>query len=161
MGFLNNFKLRFRGVRVSRQSDVRTSRIGKGTRIWQFVVLGAKCTIGTDCNIGAHVYIEDGVIIGDRVTLKNGVQVWSGVTIGDDAFVGPGVCFTNAKHPRPGRQASELSETRVGSSSVIGANSTILPGIEIGENAFVAAGAVVTRSVPTGKRVAGNPAKLF
>jgi acetyltransferase-like isoleucine patch superfamily enzyme len=99
------------------------------------------------------------VKIGNRVTIKNGAMLWKGVTIEDDVFIGPGVCFTNAKKPLSGRQASVLSETNVKKGAVIGANATILSDLEIGESAFVAAGAVVTKTIPNGGAVKGNPSK--
>lgn len=159
MSLMNHIILRLRGVSVSSQAQIASKKIGKGTKIWQFTIVGREVEIGESCNIGAHVFIESGVKIGNRVTIKNGAMIWSGVTLGDDVFVGPGVCFTNAKNPMPGRMPSDLTETKVSDFAVIGANSTILSGLEIGESSVVGAGSVVTRIVKKGETVFGNPAK--
>ena len=98
--------------------------------------------------------------VGDRVTVKNGVQLWDGVTLEDDIFIGPNVTFTNDPFPRSGRRPAAYSRTLVKRGASIGANATILPGIVIGESALVAAGSVVTRDVPPGKLVMGNPARI-
>ena len=105
------FAHRIKGVRAHRSAEIRTQAIGRGTRIWQFAVVGNGVQIGVDCNIGAHVFIESEVKIGNRVTIKNGDMLWKGVTIENDVFIGTGVCFTNAKKPISGRQASVLSKT--------------------------------------------------
>ena len=139
-------------------SDVQSSHIGEGTRIWQFCVVLANARIGTHCNISSHVFIENDVIIGDRVTVKSGVQIWDGIRISDDAMIGPNVTFTNDPFPRSRKVLAEYPVTTVGKGASIGANATILPGIVIGSGAMVAAGAVVTRDVPENAVVKGNPA---
>ncbi len=116
---------------------------------------GAK--IGADCNICDHTFIEGGAQIGDRVTVKCGVQLWDGVTLEDDVFVGPNATFTNDPLPRSGRQPASYARTRVRQGASIGANATILPGITIGSEAMIGAGAVVTRDVPARAIVIGNP----
>ena len=141
-------------------SDVQTVKIGKNTRVWQYVVILQDVAIGVDCNICSHCFIENDVVIGDRVTVKSGVQIWDGITIEDDAFIGPNVTFTNDKFPRS-RHYKEPARTLVKRGSSIGANATILCGIQIGENAMVAAGAVVTKDVPANTIVAGNPAEIM
>lgn len=140
-------------------SDVQSSCIGEGTRIWQFVVILPGARIGENCNICAHVFVENDVIVGDRVTVKCGVQLWDGVRLEDDVFVGPNVTFTNDLFPKSGRRPVSFSTTTVCKGASIGANSTILPGITIGEGAMVGAGSVVTRDVPPGITVVGNPAR--
>lgn len=141
-------------------SDVQSSHIGGGTRIWQFCVVLAGARIGAGCNIASHVFIENDVVIGDRVTVKSGVQIWDGIRICDDAFIGPNVTFTNDPFPRSRKELVAYPVTTVGRGASIGANATILPGIVIGGGAMVAAGAVVTRDVPENALVMGNPATV-
>jgi len=138
-----------------------SSNIGKGSRIWAFTHILPSAKIGRDCNVCDHVFIENDVTIGDRVTIKCGVQVWDGITIGDDVFIGPNVTFTNDIYPRSKVYPERFDRTHVGNGASLGANCTILPGLSIGENAMVGAGAVVTRSVPANATVVGNPAKII
>lgn len=140
-------------------SDVQSNNVGKGTRIWQCVVILPKAIIGEDCNICAHTLVENDVIIGDRVTIKSGVFIWDGIRVEDDAFIGPNVTFTNDKFPRSKEYPEEFLETIVEKGASIGANATILPGIKIGAGAMVGAGSVVTKDVKANSVVVGNPAK--
>ena len=140
-------------------ADVQTSAIGDGTRIWQFCVVLAQAKIGSECNICSHVFIENDVEIGDRVTIKGGVQLWDGITIEDDVFVGPNASFVNDLTPRSKPSSWKLSRTVLRRGASIGANSTILP-VSVGEWALVAAGAVVTRDVPSFALIAGNPGRI-
>jgi acetyltransferase-like isoleucine patch superfamily enzyme len=117
--------------------------------------------IGADCNICDGVFIENDVRIGDRVTIKNGVQIWDGLRLEDDVFVGPNATFTNDRYPRSRVPMTSIPETFVRRGASIGANATILPGITVGEEAMVGAGAVVTRDVPPGVVVIGNPARVL
>jgi acetyltransferase-like isoleucine patch superfamily enzyme len=142
------------------QSLVESGVIGDGTRIWAFTHILPGAVIGADCNICDHVFIENDVVVGDRVTIKCGVQLWDGLRIEDDVFIGPNATFTNDDYPRS-RKPFELKHTIIRNGASIGANATILPGLEIGSNAMVGAGAVVTRSVPPGKLVVGNPATII
>ncbi len=142
-------------------SDVQTKQIGEGTRIWQFVVILPGAVIGRDGNICSHCFIENQVVVGDRVTVKCGVQLWDGVTLEDDVFVGPNVTFTNDLQPRSRNAAAKLLPTLVKKGASIGANATILPGLTIGEGAMVGAGSVVTKDVPPGVTVVGNPARII
>jgi len=141
------------------QSLVESQSIGDGTRIWAFTHVLPGARIGNECNICDHVFIENDVIIGDRVTVKCGVQVWDGIRLEDDVFVGPNATFTNDAFPRS-KKLFELQLTIVKRGASIGANVTILPGITIGENAMVGAGAVVTRDIPPNTLVIGNPARV-
>ena len=141
-------------------SDVQCQAIGEGTRIWQFSVVLAGAKIGANCNICAQVFIENDVVIGDNVTIKNGVQLWDGLRIENSVFIGPNVTFTNDLHPRSKVYPEQFMQTIVKSGASIGANATILPGLTIGEDAMVGAGAVVTKDVPAGAVVMGNPAKI-
>lgn len=141
-------------------ADVQSTAIGASTRIWQFVVVLPGAKIGQDCNICAHCLIENDVVIGDRVTVKSGVQLWDGLRVGDDAFIGPNASFANDRFPRSKKTPERFLRTVLEAGASIGAGATILPGITIGSNAMVAAGAVVTRSVPPNAIVVGNPAKI-
>jgi UDP-2-acetamido-3-amino-2,3-dideoxy-glucuronate N-acetyltransferase len=141
-------------------ADVQTATIGAGTRIWQFSVVLPGAKIGQDCNICSHCLIENDVVLGDRVTVKSGVQLWDGLRVGDDVFIGPNASFANDRFPRSKKIPEKFLQTVVETGASIGAGATVLPGITIGSNAMVAAGAVVTRSVPPNAIVVGNPAKI-
>ena len=141
-------------------ADVQSTAIGANTRIWQFVVVLAGSKIGAECNICSHCLIENDVVIGDRVTVKSGVQLWDGLRLGDDVFIGPNASFANDRFPRSKKTPEQFLQTVLGAGASIGAGATILPGLTIGRNAMVAAGAVVTRSVPPNAIVVGNPAKI-
>jgi acetyltransferase-like isoleucine patch superfamily enzyme len=112
-----------------------------------------------NCNICEHVFIENMVTIGNNVTIKNGVQIWDGTTIEDDVFIGPNVTFTNDRYPKSGNREFILEQTVVRKGASLGANSTILPGLVIGEGSIVGAGSVVVKNVAPNTVVIGNPAK--
>ncbi|MGY0652461.1 WxcM-like domain-containing protein [Luteimonas sp. A537] len=139
---------------------MQSTKIGKGTRVWQFVVILPGAVIGSDCNICSHCLIENDVVLGDRVTVKSGVQLWDGLQLADDVFIGPNASFTNDKFPRSKTHPNTFATTDIGEGASIGANATILPGVRIGRRAMVGAGAVVTRSVPPNAIVIGNPARI-
>lgn len=141
-------------------SDVQTSDIGEGTRVWQFSVIFKGAKIGDNCNICAHTLVEGDVLIGDNVTVKSGVYLWDGITLEDNVFIGPCVAFTNDKTPRSKQYPEEFLRTTIRRGASIGANATILPGLTLGENCMVGAGAVVTKNVPPYAVVVGNPAKV-
>jgi len=145
---------------VHPQGICESKHVGSGTRIWAFahVLPGAK--LGRDCNICDHTFIENDVVVGDRVTVKCGVQLWDGVRLEDDVFVGPNATFTNDGFPRSKEHPDEFLQTVVRRRASIGANATILPGLVIGQNAMVGAGAVVTHDVPPNAIVVGNPARI-
>lgn len=137
-------------------ADVQSTNIGKDTNIWQFCVVLKDAQIGENCNICSHCFIENEVIIGNNVTVKCGVQLWDGITIEDDVFIGPNVTFCNDKYPKSKNKNFKLEPIIVKKGASIGANATILPGITIGENALIAAGAIVTKDVGTNKKVIGK-----
>ena len=142
------------------QALVESTSIGDGTRVWAFAHVLPGARIGGECNICDHVFIENDVTVGDRVTVKCGVQLWDGVTVEDDVFIGPNVTFTNDPFPRSKVFPDAFARTVVRKGASIGANATILPGLTIGVNAMVGAGAVVTRDVPPNAVVVGNPARI-
>ncbi|MGL6150527.1 MAG: acyltransferase [Aeromonas sobria] len=141
-------------------SDVHSSSIGMGTRIWQYSVILEGAVIGENCNVCAHTLIESDVIVGNNVTIKSGVYLWDGITIENNVFLGPSVSFTNDKYPRSKVYPDEYMRTYIKEGASLGANATILPGITIGKNSMVGAGAVVTKDVPDNVLVTGNPAKI-
>lgn len=145
---------------VHPSAEVHTTQVGEGTRIWQFVVVLSGARIGRDCNICAQCFVENDVEIGDRVTIKNGVYLWDGLRLEDDVFIGPGVAFSNDRFPRSKHYPERFESTVVRRGASIGANATLLPGIEIGEGAMVGAGSVVVRDVPPHAVVVGNPARV-
>ncbi|HSU49376.1 MAG TPA: acyltransferase [Segetibacter sp.] len=146
-------------MKIHPLSDVQSTNIGNGTTIWQFCVILPKASIGDNCNINCHVFIENDVTIGNRVTIKSGVQIWDGITIEDDVFIGPNVTFTNDLKPRSKKYPEVFLKTIIRAGASIGANSTILPGIEIGENAMVGAGSVVLKNIDPNTLWVGNPAR--
>lgn len=145
---------------IHRLSDVQTADVGENTNIWQFCVVLKGAKIGRDCNICANVFIENDVVVGNRVTVKCGVQLWDGVRLEDDVFIGPNVTFCNDRHPRSRNRNFLCERVVVKRGASVGANATLLPGVTIGEGAMVGAGAVVTKDVPPGATVVGNPARV-
>ena len=137
-----------------------SATVGPRTRIWAFAHVLPGARVGADCNLCDGVFVENDVVVGDRVTVKCGVQLWDGVTLEDDVFVGPNATFTNDPRPRSRQRPERFSRTVVRRGASIGANATILPGLEIGQQAMVGAGAVVTRSVPPFAIAVGNPARI-
>ncbi|MGV3684485.1 MAG: acyltransferase [Daejeonella sp.] len=136
--------------------------IGEGTKIWHFSHIMSKSKIGPSCNIGQNVVISPGVVLGANVKVQNNVSIYTGVICGDDVFLGPSMVFTNVINPRSfiNRQ-HQFAHTYVGKGASIGANATIVCGHDIGEYAFIGAGAVVTKAVPRYALVVGNPARLL
>jgi acetyltransferase-like isoleucine patch superfamily enzyme len=145
--------------RRPRYSVIKETSIGEGTVVHDHVNL-CKCKIGRNCKIDAYVYVEEGVTIGDNCKVRPFVFIPTGVTIEDDVFIGPGVCFTNDKYPKV-KGKWKLLKTVVKKGASIGANSTVLAGVTIGEGALVGAGSVVAKSVPDKAVVAGNPAAIM
>jgi UDP-2-acetamido-3-amino-2,3-dideoxy-glucuronate N-acetyltransferase len=134
--------------------------IGKGTKIWHFSHIMPDCVLGENCNIGQNVVVSPGVILGRNVKVQNNVSIYTGVTCADDVFLGPSMVFTNVINPRSAvNRKNEYAKTHVGRGASIGANATIVCGHNIGEFAFIGAGAVVTKNVPAYALVIGNPAR--
>ena len=137
---------------------IRDCEIGEGTKIWNFVNLYG-CRIGRDSMIGCFVEIQSGVVIGDRSRVQSHSFVCDMVSIGDDVFVGHGVMFINDTMP-PQSDRSQWRATVVEDGASIGSNATLLP-VRIGKQAVIGAGSVVTKDVPAGAIVAGNPARIL
>lgn len=135
-------------------------KIDSGTKIWHFSHIMSNCTIGKRCNIGQNCVISPDVILGNNVKIQNNVSVYTGVICEDDVFLGPSMVFTNVMNPRSAvNRRGQYDKTTVKKGASIGANSTIVCGNDIGEYAFIGAGAVVTKEVPNYALVVGNPAK--
>ena len=136
------------------------SEIGEGTKIWHFSHLMPNCKLGKNCNIGQNVVISPNVILGNNVKVQNNVSIYEGVTCDDDVFLGPSMVFTNVINPRSAvNRKNEYLKTHVGKGASIGANATIVCGHNIGQFAFIGAGAVVTKEVRDFALVVGNPAR--
>jgi UDP-2-acetamido-3-amino-2,3-dideoxy-glucuronate N-acetyltransferase len=134
--------------------------IGKGTKIWHFSHIMPHCKIGENCNIGQNVVISPEVVLGRNVKVQNNVSIYTGVTCEDDVFLGPSMVFTNVTNPRSAvNRKNQYAKTKVKRGATIGANATIVCGHDIGEYAFIGAGAVVTKTVPAYALVIGNPAR--
>jgi len=134
--------------------------IGKGTKIWHFSHIMPDCEIGERCNIGQNVVVSPGVKLGNNVKVQNNVSIYTGVVCEDDVFLGPSMVFTNVINPRSAvNRRDQYSKTLVKRGVSIGANATIVCGHDIGEFAFIGAGAVVTKTVPAYALVVGNPAR--
>lgn len=147
-------------VHESAVIDIGAS-VGIGTRIWHFCHLMPGAVVGENCQLGHNVFVDNNARIGNNVKIQNNVSVYNSVDIEDDAFIGPSVVFTNVTNPRSFiDRKREFKKTIVRKGATIGANATILCGIEIGEYALVGAGAVVTKDVPPFAIMTGNPARI-
>jgi UDP-2-acetamido-3-amino-2,3-dideoxy-glucuronate N-acetyltransferase len=134
--------------------------LGEGTKVWHFSHIMSDAVVGERCNIGQNVVISPGVILGSNVKIQNNVSLYTGVICDDDVFLGPSCVFTNVVNPRSAvNRRGQYAQTRVGRGASIGANATIVCGHDIGQFAFIGAGAVVTKQVPDYALVVGNPAR--
>jgi len=150
--------MRFNSTAIIEQG----SYIGKGTMIWHFSHIMPGASIGENCTIGQNVFIDQGVEIGSGCKIQNNVSVYKGVRLEDDVFIGPSVVFTNVMNPRAFiDRKKEILKTTVEQGASIGANSTILCGVTIGEYALIGAGSVVIKSVRPYSMSCGNPARHF
>jgi len=137
--------------------------VGDGTKIWHFSHIMAGAVIGRNCTIGQNCFIASDAIIGDNCKIQNNVSIYKGVILEDDVFIAPSAVFTNVRKPRADTvvPTSSYARTIVRKGATIGANATIVCGVEIGENAMIGAGAVVSKNVPPGVTVVGNPAGIL
>jgi UDP-2-acetamido-3-amino-2,3-dideoxy-glucuronate N-acetyltransferase len=149
-----------RDVFVHENAVCESSTVGEGTRIWAFAHILPGARIGKGCNVCDGVFVENDVSVGDNVTVKCGVQLWDGLSLEDDVFVGPNATFANDRFPRSKVYPETYQKTIIRKGASIGANATILPGVEIGPGAMIGAGAVVTRNVPPNAIVVGNPGRI-
>jgi UDP-2-acetamido-3-amino-2,3-dideoxy-glucuronate N-acetyltransferase len=134
--------------------------IGAGTKVWHFSHLMGSAIIGDNCNIGQNVFIADAVKIGNNNKVQNNVSIYTGVECEDDVFLGPSMVFTNVINPRSAvNRKEEYKRTLIKKGASIGANATIICGIEIGHYAMIGAGAVVTKNVKDFELLVGNPAR--
>ncbi|MEO7991966.1 MAG: acyltransferase [Chryseolinea sp.] len=134
--------------------------IGEGTKVWHFSHIMPNCVIGENCNIGQNVVISPEVVLGKNVKVQNNVSIYTGVQCEDDVFLGPSMVFTNVINPRSAiNRKNQYAKTLVKKGATIGANATIVCGHNIGQFAFIGAGAVVTKTVPDYALVIGNPAR--
>ncbi len=138
---------------IHQLSDVQSKNIGEGTNIWQYCVVLPNAKIGDNCNICSHCFIENDVVIGNNVTVKNGVYLYDGITVEDDVFIGPNATFCNDRYPKSKNKDFKLESIVIKKGASIGANATILPGVTIGENALVGAGAIVTKDVENFQKI--------
>lgn len=143
---------------IHKLSDVQSKNIGIDTFVWQFSIILKEAVIGNRCNINCNVFIENNVVIGDDVTIKPGVQIWDGVSISNKVMIGPNVTFTNDRIPISKNKEYQNEKTIINESVSIGANSTILCGIEIGYKTLIGAGSVLTKSTLPYTVWYGNPA---
>ncbi|MGC9451539.1 MAG: acyltransferase [Oceanipulchritudo sp.] len=136
------------------------AKIGEGTRVWHFCHISGGCSIGTHCSFGQNCYIAPGVVVGNGVKVQNNVSLYTGVIVEDDVFLGPSCVLTNVVNPRAAvSRKDEYKQTLIRRGATIGANATIVCGVTIGEYAFIAAGAVVTKDVPAYALMKGVPAR--
>jgi UDP-2-acetamido-3-amino-2,3-dideoxy-glucuronate N-acetyltransferase len=152
------------GVFVHEKGMCESDTVGSGTRIWAHAHVMKGAQVGEDCNIGEGSFVESGAVLGNHCTVKNGVAVWDRVVCEDYVFLGPDACFTNDFLPRAAFKKdpeTEFLPTRIREGASIGANATIVCGVNIGLHAMVGAGAVVTRDVPDFALVVGSPAKAI
>ena len=134
--------------------------IGDGTKIWHFSHIMSNCEIGDNCNLGQNVVISPDVKLGKNVKVQNNVSIYTGVICEDDVFLGPSMVFTNVTNPRSAvNRRGEYLKTIVKKGATIGANATVVCGHDIGEFAFIGAGAVVTKNIPAYALVVGNPSQ--
>ena len=136
------------------------AEIGEGVKIWHFSHIMPNSKIGDRCSLGQNVVVSPDVVLGKNCKVQNNVSIYTGVTCEDDVFLGPSMVFTNVINPRSAVvRRDQYQKTRVGRGATIGANATVVCGNDIGEFAFIGAGAVITKSIPPYALVVGNPAE--
>ena len=158
---MQDFSKRFPGVKIHKSSYIdKKVFIGKNTKIWHFCHVLTNTNIGEDCSLGQNVVVGPNVNVGNKVKIQNNVSVYEGITIEDEVFCGPSCVFTNVLNPRSNiERKDEFKKTIIRKGASIGANATIICGNNLGEYCFIAAGATVTKDVPSYALMAGVPAK--
>jgi UDP-2-acetamido-3-amino-2,3-dideoxy-glucuronate N-acetyltransferase len=159
--------MKYFGSMIEKEVFIHTSavidegaQVGAGTRIWHFCHLMPGCRVGKNCIVGQNVFIDNNVLIGNGVKIQNNVSVYNGVVLEDDVFLGPSMVFTNVMNPRSFiERKTEFKPTLVRKGATIGANASILCGVEIGSYAMIGAGTVVVNNVFPYALVVGNPAR--
>ncbi len=149
---------------IHKLADVeKGAEIGEGTNIWRWTHIQPQAKIGKNCSIGQGCFIQDGVEVGDNCHIGNNVSLYKGVILKDDVFIGNNATFINVRKPKANNPVATSCyfKTIVNKGATIGANATILCGVEVGENAQVGAGAMVAKSVPPAVTVIGNPAGIL
>lgn len=156
---LSTFKLSMSFIHPTSVIDPGCT-IAEGVKIWHFCHLMTRCKIGEGCSLGQNVFVGSGVVLGKNVKVQNNVSLYEGVICEDEVFIGPSVVFTNVINPRSAVDRKlEFKKTWVRKGVTIGANATIMCGNDIGEYAFIAAGSVITKTVPSYALMMGNPAR--
>lgn len=136
------------------------AQVGEGTKIWHFCHVMPKAVVGRECNVGQNVFIDNHVSVGNGVKIQNNVSLYNGVVVEDDVFLGPSMVLTNVINPRSFiERKTEFRSTLIRKGATIGANATIICGVDIGEYALIGAGAVVNKNVPAYALVVGNPGR--
>jgi len=136
------------------------ARIGQGSRIWHWVHICSGAHIGENCSFGQNVFVGNNVVVGNNVKIQNNVSVYDNITLEDDVFCGPSMVFTNVYNPRSTvSRKDEYRNTLIRQGATLGANSTIVCGVTIGEYAFIGAGAVINKDVPGFALMVGVPAR--
>ena len=158
---MQDFSKRFPGVKIHKSSYIdKKVLIGKNTKIWHFSHILTNTNIGEDCSLGQNVVVGPNVNVGNKVKIQNNVSVYEGITIEDEVFCGPSSVFTNVINPRSNiERKDEFKKTIIRKGASIGANATIICGNNLGEYCFIAAGATVTKEVPSFALMAGVPAR--
>jgi len=146
---------------IHEKAEVETKNIGENVVVWRWSHISKDVSIGNNVMIGEFVYIGSNVKIGNDVRIQNGAQIFDGAVIEDMVYIGPNVIFTNVRKPKITRKAETYLETIVHKGASIGANSTIVCGIEVGEGASVLPGCVVHKSIPPYVTVGGNPSRVL
>ncbi len=137
------------------------AELGEGTRVWHHAHIRAGAQIGAGVTIGKNVFVDAGVRIGDRSKVQNNVSVYAGVTVEEDVFLGPACVLTNDRIPRANTSSWEIVPTLIRKGASVGANATIVCGVELGEGCMVAAGALVNSDVPPFGLVVGVPSRVI
>jgi acetyltransferase-like isoleucine patch superfamily enzyme/dTDP-4-dehydrorhamnose 3,5-epimerase-like enzyme len=148
-------------VSIHPRALCESPHLGSGTRVGAFTHVLPGARIGGQCLIGDHVFIDDDVVLGDRVTVRSGVQLWNGLRVADDVFIGENATFATDPLPRSRHFERAIQPTHIARGASIGAAAVVLPGVRVGAESIIGAGAVVAQDVPPRSIVSGNPAHII